>query len=267
MNGTRISQSERTLGRGSTVKELHVFGGGKGGAGASVCALYAIEELRSRDIDVEVIDGDEINQTLSRYPGLQARALSLMDAADNRIDCRPYDTVLQRILDDVPRVTVVDNGGHAHMPFLKYVELSDIPRLLRDHGCRSVVHLVVARTGVADPLLHRGIGDVCRAFGSDVEIVLWQNGYFGPVEIDPYLAVLRKHGVTDPQVIRVLEPKGQRRRTVERVLSCSMTLREAKASRAFDPLFRDRVASLLSEISDSLREFVESRMSGSQHRR
>ena len=156
---------------------IHLSLQGKGGVGKSLIASILAQYFQHTQRDLQCIDTDPVNQTLSQYKALDAQHLDLM--ADNQVDPRRFDGLMERILTE-EAVFVVDNGASTFIPLWNYLLENNVIEVLREAQTRLYVHTVV--TG------GQALFDTLKGFKSladstsERNIVVWVNEYFGRVE-------------------------------------------------------------------------------------
>jgi len=156
---------------------IHLILQGKGGVGKSVIASWLAEFLISRGRQVQCIDGDPVNRSLSQYKALGAENLDLVNE-DGLIQRWCYDSLVERFLRS-EGVFVVDSGATAFLPFWTYIVESEMIRVLREAGRRVYLHVpVTGGETLNDTLL--GFSAVAGATG-ERSVIVWLNEYFGPV--------------------------------------------------------------------------------------
>ena len=158
---------------------VHLSLHGKGGVGKSLIASFLAQYYKSHGVRAVCVDTDPVNQTFSQYAALGAQHLKLMEG--NQIDRRRFDSLLESILGS-DESFIVDNGASTFILLWHYMVESGVSSILREANRRLVIHTVV--TG------GQALGDTLAGFKSLAEscesrsIVVWINGYFGPVEKD-----------------------------------------------------------------------------------
>jgi len=161
---------------GSNGTVIHMSLQGKGGVGKSLVAAILSQYLASRGLDVQGIDADPVNHTLSEYQGLGARCLNILK--DGSVDQREFDSLMERFLTQ-SGTFVVDTGASTFIPLWHYVLENHALEQLRERGKRVYIHSVI--TG------GQSLGDTLSGFEQLAEttqeknIVVWLNEYFGPI--------------------------------------------------------------------------------------
>jgi len=166
----------KTNANGSNGTVIHMSLQGKGGVGKSLVAAILSQYLASRGLDVQGIDADPVNHTLSEYQGLGARCLNILK--DGSVDQREFDSLMERFLTQ-SGTFVVDTGASTFIPLWHYVLENHALEQLRERGKRVYIHSVI--TG------GQSLGDTLSGFEQLAEttqeknIVVWLNEYFGPI--------------------------------------------------------------------------------------
>lgn len=156
---------------------VHLSLQGKGGVGKSLVASIVAQYYGYRGAEVQCIDTDPVNQTLSQYRALKAQHLKLL--TNGNVDQRGFDQLMERLLTE-EGVFVVDSGASTFIPLWSYILENKVLELLLNAGRLLYVHTVI--TG------GQALADTLKGFGSLAEstsqrnLVVWINEYFGRVE-------------------------------------------------------------------------------------
>lgn len=156
---------------------VHLSLQGKGGVGKSLVASIVAQYYGYRGAEVQCIDTDPVNQTLSQYRALKAQHLNLL--TNGNVDQRGFDQLMERLLTE-EGVFVVDSGASTFIPLWSYILENKVLELLLNAGRLLYVHTVI--TG------GQALADTLKGFGSLAEstsqrnLVVWINEYFGRVE-------------------------------------------------------------------------------------
>ena len=156
---------------------IHLSLQGKGGVGKSLIASIVAQYYGYRGAEVQCIDTDPVNQTLSQYRALKAQHLKLL--TNGNVDQRGFDQLMERLLTE-EGVFVVDSGASTFIPLWSYILENKVLELLLNAGRLLYVHTVI--TG------GQALADTLKGFGSLAEstsqrnLIVWINEYFGRVE-------------------------------------------------------------------------------------
>ena len=156
---------------------IHLSLQGKGGVGKSLVASIVAQYYGYRGAEVQCIDTDPVNQTLSQYRALKAQHLKLLTKGN--VDQRGFDQLMERLLTE-EGVFVVDSGASTFIPLWSYILENKVLELLLNAGRQLYVHTVI--TG------GQALADTLKGFGSLAEstsqrnLIVWINEYFGRVE-------------------------------------------------------------------------------------
>ena len=156
---------------------IHLSLQGKGGVGKSLVASIVAQYYGYRGAEVQCIDTDPVNQTLSQYRALKAQHLKLL--TNGNVDQRGFDQLMERLLTE-EGVFVVDSGASTFIPLWSYILENKVLELLLNAGRLLYVHTVI--TG------GQALADTLKGFGSLAEstsqrnLIVWINEYFGRVE-------------------------------------------------------------------------------------
>lgn len=162
------------------MKQVHMVLQGKGGVGKSLVSTLLAQYLASKGDLPACIDTDPINATFAGYKALDVQHLELL--ADNRIQSRSFDTMMERIFDE-DRHFVIDNGASSYLPLTSYLIENDVPAMIAENGKELVVHTIV--TGGANLLDNvASFAALAEQLPQPAKLIVWQNAFFGPVEMD-----------------------------------------------------------------------------------
>lgn len=156
---------------------VHLSLQGKGGVGKSLVASIVAQYYGYRGAEVQCIDTDPVNQTLSQYRALKAQHLKLL--TNGNVDQRGFDQLMERLLTE-EGVFVVDSGASTFIPLWSYILENKVLELLLNAGRLLYVHTVI--TG------GQALADTLKGFGSLAEstsqrnLIVWINEYFGRIE-------------------------------------------------------------------------------------
>lgn len=156
---------------------IHLSLQGKGGVGKSLVASIVAQYYGYRGAEVQCIDTDPVNQTLSQYRALKTQHLKLL--TNGNVDQRGFDQLMERLLTE-EGVFVVDSGASTFFPLWSYILENKVLELLLNAGRLLYVHTVI--TG------GQALADTLKGFGSLAEstsqrnLIVWINEYFGRVE-------------------------------------------------------------------------------------
>lgn len=156
---------------------IHLSLQGKGGVGKSLVASIVAQYYGYRGAEVQCIDTDPVNQTLSQYRALKAQHLRLL--TNGNVDQRGFDQLMERLLTE-EGVFVVDSGASTFIPLWSYILENKVLELLLNAGRLLYVHTVITGgQALADTL--KGFGSLAEST-SERNLIVWINEYFGRVE-------------------------------------------------------------------------------------
>lgn len=179
MNDTLDLTAGIPLRLGSARPRIHFVLQGKGGVGKSLVSTILAQYLLDRDVPLQCIDADSVNDTFAEFRHLKAEVLNLM--RDGRVDSGTYDQMLARMLDSQSSF-VVDFGAATFTALSHYLAESDVLEILRKQEKEVVIHTVIAGgQALRDTLIGlRSLVETAPGTG----IVVWLNEYFGPIATD-----------------------------------------------------------------------------------
>jgi len=172
----------RTIGNGSSEKteaarKLHFVLQGKGGVGKTVAALMLSQCIEEKGEPVICVDTDPVNASLSSLSSMNPERVSIF--AGKKVDTRSLDLFTEKLLTEDAHF-VVDNGASSFVPVSQYLIENDVAGMMAEAGRQPVVHVVITG-GPAMLDTMKGLASIVRDFPPSVRVVVWLNGYFGPI--------------------------------------------------------------------------------------
>lgn len=159
-------------------RTAHITLQGKGGCGKSLITALIAQHMHTQADNIQCIDTDPVNRTLSRISALNVQPLELLND-HQQIDSRQFDTLVDKIIQH-PGHTVIDTGASVFVPFKSYLHHGDTLSLLIDEGIRPIIHVpIIGNESFIDTA--NGLQDIIELL-PDATIVAWANPHFGPVE-------------------------------------------------------------------------------------
>lgn len=238
--------------------EFHVVGSSETGVGKSVCASYLAQEFLARGLSVAAIDCDEFNPTLGKYTALNAETLALTGTFDKRVERRKFEKVSTLLLSKQHDVVVMDSGAHLFVPLVAHVAEFAVAELLKSAGIDCFMHLPIA-AGHTGESLRNAIADAARALGRSWNVVLWQNEHSGPVDVQPFLKILRESGMDKARVVRLQELSYYHNEDVQEMLGQHLTFDEALARAKTNVAMQSRILTVRRCVSEALGPLCEAR--------
>jgi hypothetical protein len=249
-------EQKRSLTRSSEVENasVHLSLQGKGGVGKSLVAAILVQYFLSKGQEVQAVDTDPVNQTLSQYKDLDVQSLRLMRGGT--VDQRKFDILLERLLTE-SGTFVIDSGASTFIPLWHYMLENRVVESLATAGRRLVVHSVI--TG------GQALGDTLSGFNAvaqtccDASVVVWLNEYFGAIEDDKGtrfrdMKVSWKHASKILGAVCILRrTQDTFGRDVEEMIAAKMTFEEALRDGRFSLMAKQR----LKIVRDSLFEQLD----------
>ena len=121
---------------------------------------------------------DPINNTLAKFPALNAVKVDLIENSDKgrRIDPRRFDDLVEQITGQPAEAhVIVDTGSSAFVPLLHYVLSNEVQAILSQGGHQLVVHTIVTGGQALLDTLH-GAAQLVKQM--DVaRFVIWLNPF------------------------------------------------------------------------------------------
>ncbi len=153
----------------------------KGGVGKSIIASILAQYYQENNIDIACFDTDQISTSFAKYEALNVKSVELM--GDNKINPNAISDFFNQLLElDKDVVAVIDNGASSFIPICSYIIDNQIIARMKSNGHKMVFHSILTG-GQAQTNCLDGLSALFANF-PDVPIVIWQNQYFGKIEIN-----------------------------------------------------------------------------------
>ena len=156
---------------------------GKGGIGKSFLASVVSQSLLASNHRIMCIDTDPVNASFASFKSLNVHQIKILDN-NKEIDSSAFDKFMELIcsaedIDDV----IIDNGAASFIALTNYLLLNGIFDMLQEMGHTVTVHtIIVGGQAFSDTLV--GVSEVCKYFKDKCSIVVWENEYFGKIEVN-----------------------------------------------------------------------------------
>lgn len=228
------------------MNKVHVILQGKGGVGKSVIASLIAQWHLAKEREVVCLDTDPVNATFAGYAGLNVERIELMDA-DKRIVERNFDQMMERLLSE-SRDFVVDNGASSFVPLSSYLVENEAAAMIAKNGKQLVVHAVVTGGQALHDTLH-GLASLIEQMPATVQIVVWLNEFFGPIERDgkgfEEMQIYKNNASRIHGLVRLERQSSDTfRQDLEAMLDSKLTFAEALQSERFGLMPRQRLTQL-----------------------
>ena len=158
--------------------KIHFVLQGKGGIGKSLVAVLLAQYLKDAAIPVLCLDTDPINATFSGFKALLVESVRWME--EGMINERVFDGMVEQILAEQASA-VVDNGAASFIPLSGYLIDNEIFETIQESKKGVVIHIVIVGGNGQD----NTVSDFVNLVGqlpTGVEVVVWLNEHFGPIE-------------------------------------------------------------------------------------
>lgn len=158
---------------------IHFVMMGKGGVGKSLIAVTLAQYLHGLERPLNCIDLDPTSPTFKQFGALEVEHINIADSECN-IDPTRFDVLMEKILTS-DTDWVIDTGAPTFLPLVNYLAENQVFRFLVESGHRVVIHSPLVG-GVAMGETVSGLKAILQM--SDCPVVVWENEYFGPVEMN-----------------------------------------------------------------------------------
>lgn len=163
------------------MREMHLVMQGKGGVGKTTVSVLLSQFLRDKYKSVSCINTDPVNQSFTKFTGLNVINVEIFDENKN-IDKSKFDTLIETIADS-DGVIVVDNGASSFVPFQSYIKDSDILNFIKNEMNYKVIIHVPIVGGQAQQDTVDGFQMISTDLNNP-DVVIWSNHFFGNVTYD-----------------------------------------------------------------------------------
>lgn len=161
------------------MKRINFILMGKGGVGKSLVSWMLAQYYQHKGLPLYCADTDPTNASFSRYTSLNVEHLQLLTKS-MVVNTAGFDSLIERLISH-EGVSVIDNGASSFLPLVSYIADNNLFEFLSESGHEVVVHTPI----VGGPALNDTISGLEAILStSNVKVVLWQNEYFGPVQIN-----------------------------------------------------------------------------------
>jgi len=158
---------------------IHFVMMGKGGVGKSLIAVTLAQYLIGLERPLNCVDLDPTSPTFKQFSALMVEHINIADGECN-IDPTRFDLLMEKILSSETD-WVIDTGAPTFLPLVNYLAENEVFRFLVASGRRVVIHSPLVG-GVAMGETVSGLKAILQM--SDCPVVVWENEYFGPVEMN-----------------------------------------------------------------------------------
>ena len=151
---------------------------GKGGIGKSfICFLLAQYKMAKGPAPL-CVDTDAVNGTFHGFGALNVVKLDVLEGKE--INRGKFDKLVELIVENDGRDTIVDSGATTFVPLWHYITGNRIPQLLAEMGRELVIHTVVTGGQALEETV-AGFSQLAGQFPEQASFVVWLNPYLGPV--------------------------------------------------------------------------------------
>jgi hypothetical protein len=158
---------------------VHFVMMGKGGVGKSLIAVTLAQYLLDSQRPLNCVDLDPTSPTFTQFGALDVQHINIADSESN-IDPTRFDVLMEKILTSETD-WVIDTGAPTFLPLVNYLAENEVFSFLVESGRRVVIHSPLVG-GVAMSETVNGLNSILAM--SDCPVVIWENEFFGPVEMN-----------------------------------------------------------------------------------
>lgn len=211
--GTSNGDASANANSNAKPRKLHLVLQAKGGAGKSFVSSLITQSYRLRDEEIQAIDLDPINRTLSSIEGLDAKVwVVLRKDQKATIDLARYDELVN-FVSGVKKDVVIDTGSTTFLSFNDYLVSQDIPEIFAKEKIETIIHCVI-RGGSSMEDCFRCLDGICDQYPvAFSKILVWLNEVEGPIEVQNHpfekLTIYDKWKDRISAVIRIPTPANE----------------------------------------------------------
>jgi hypothetical protein len=240
-NNIAVCEAKADCRSAASTSSIHLSLQGKGGVGKSLVASILAQYFEHRGRNVQCIDTDPVNHTLSQYKALRPQRLELL--REGGIDQRGFDALMERLLTE-DGTFVVDNGASTFIPLWNYILENNVVGILQEAGRKLYVHTVITGgQALLDTL--NGFKSVTGST-SERNVIVWLNEYFGRIERDgKRFEEMAAYAASEDKVFGSVHLIKRNQdtfgRDLEEVISRKLTLEEAIRDGSFSIMTKQRL--------------------------
>lgn len=161
------------------MKQANFVMQGKGGVGKSFIAwVLAQYGLAKKETPTYFADIDPVNASFHLYSALNAVYFNI-SKEDKEIDRRLFDELVENVCLH-PGYSLIDSGAPTFLPLMIYIDQNKTFDLLESMGHEVWIHTpIVGGMGMEQTLI--GLQNILESCTN--KVVIWENEYFGAVDI------------------------------------------------------------------------------------
>jgi uncharacterized protein YqfB (UPF0267 family) len=195
-----------------------------------------------------------VNDTFAGYKSFNVKRVELLNH-NKHIDQRVFDGLINDLI-STDMVAVVDNGASTFIPLSNYMVENDIVDFINNAGKKIYIHCVI--TG-GQAMKDTIAGLLSILADQPAEVVVWQNEFFGPVELDGVAFVDTSFYATYSSKIKGIVTIARLNqdtfmKDMEIMVTNKMTFDEAMESDQFTMMPRHRLKKIQKSIYDQLQQ-------------
>lgn len=238
------------------MKEVHFVLQGKGGVGKSLISSLLAQFLATQNQAVHCYDTDPVNQTFSRFKGLNTQQVDIL-TPHKTVDASKFDILIEQLVTQ-DGVAVIDNGAATFVPLMSYLRENNVIEFLKENQVEVVVHVpVVGGQASQDTIV--GLNAVFSDF--DCAVVVWANHFWGNVEQTKELqdwAVIKKY---KDRILSFVHLKQYNPdtfgRDIAQMSTEALTMDEAIQSAGFGLMSKQRIKTFKRDVFEQLQTFYQ----------
>jgi hypothetical protein len=241
------------------MRKVHFFFNSKGGVGKTHNAAFLAQHHHDRGEPILVFDADATSAMLSSFAALNVNRISLMSG--DAIDSRQFDAMMEPILTEDTHA-IVDTGASSFVEINRYFLRNNIPRMIHEAGKILVANIIIVGGSMfVETCLN--LKSVAAQMPPEVEIVVWLNEHFGPIENGKAfedMEIYQKHKSRISGLVRLPDWTYTDQQTfgvdVSQMMKAGLTFEEVKTSPDFSLMAKSRLNRVKNEVFGKLAQVV-----------
>ncbi len=227
---------------------------GKGGVGKSMVASALAQYYQEKGMNPACFDTDPVNTTFAAYEALNVQTVNILEG--NKINPRAFDAFFNPLLEIAEDgVAVVDNGASSFIPLCSYLMDNQVITLMKEYGHQIYFHTVITG-GQALPDTLNGLEALLLNF-PEVPVVIWQNEYFGKVQVNGRsFEDIKLYKENKKSIQGLITLEAQQPETfgfdLERMLQDRLTYEQARANSSYYIISRQRLVQIWRNIKQQI---------------
>ncbi len=235
------------------MNSVHFILQGKGGVGKSFVAMMLAQYLINKERPLVCADTDPVNATFTQYKSLNVAHVDI--ASNGRVLQAKFDPLIDKIA-STEADFIIDNGAATFLPLTTYMAENDIFDLLAENGKKVFVHNVIT-AGQAKTDTLNGFEQLTSKVNGSAKIVVWENEYWGTVDVDGYplsaLKLFKQNKDKIAGTVKIMHRDSDDFiATIKKMTEGHLTYNDVLESADFSMVAKSRVRKVVTQVFDEL---------------